>query len=58
MKKGEEQVTRGLYAFYRAIGHSPEDALSRLASVLAWHPAMFTRMASVLDDLREEQHGG
>lgn len=55
-EQAEEEITRGLYAFYRAMGHSPGEALQRLAGVLAWHPAMFTRMVLLLDELREEQN--
>ena len=49
----EQRITYGLYRFFIDCGLSRGDALEKLAFSLAGDPAMFTRMISTLDELRE-----
>ena len=53
LTRNEKRITYGLFKYFRQCGLSPSDALEKLAFALAREPAMFTRMVSVLDELRE-----
>lgn len=54
LTRKEEMVTRDLFQYFRNCGLDSDDALEKLAFALASEPAMFTRMVSILDELREE----
>lgn len=51
--RNEQRITYGLYRFFLQCGLGRDDALEKLAFSLARDPAMFTRMISTLDRLRE-----
>ena len=49
----DERTARDLFQYYLDCGIEPDDALEKLAFVLAMDPPMFTRLVPVLDELRE-----
>lgn len=53
MNKDEEIITRDLFRYFLQCGLNPDDALEKLAFILAMEPAMFTRMVPILDDCKD-----
>lgn len=53
LTRNDERIAGDLYRYYLSCNIQPEDALEKLAFVLAMEPLMFTRLVPFLDELRE-----